>query len=455
MTGPPRRTHRAPGQGGVRDLVEATPPERDRYVDFLRAASILVVVLGHWLISVVVRTGDAISGTSALAAVRPLQLATWVLQVMPIFFFVGGFSNLLAIRHEAADHGRYRDYLRRRTVRLMRPTVVFTVVWIVAAAVLERTRLDASSVHFVAALAAQPLWFLAVYLIVVALAPLMAFVHDRWPVAPFVVLPAAVAGLDQLALRWDVTGPAMANYVFVFLFAQQLGFLYGDGWLARRSNRELLAASATAFVTLVLVTAVGPYPVSMVGVPGAALSNMSPPTVCILVLTVAQVGVLMSVRAPANRWLQRRRAWTATVVINARIMTLFLWHLTAIVIVGGVALALGLTFPEAGSPAWWAGRPVWVGFAAAVLVGLVVLFGGAERAPTRASTFRSHEPWAGGVGVLLIVRGLIGVAMTGFAGALDPAEESFLWMRLSPLVDLGLLVAGYLLVRGLPARPRP
>jgi hypothetical protein len=37
----------------ARDLVAGTPDTRDRYIDFLRAASILAVVIGHWFISVI------------------------------------------------------------------------------------------------------------------------------------------------------------------------------------------------------------------------------------------------------------------------------------------------------------------------------------------------------------------------------------------------------------------
>ncbi|MDH3203021.1 MAG: acyltransferase [Myxococcales bacterium] len=33
------------------ELAELTPESRNRYVDFLRAASILVVVTGHWLMA--------------------------------------------------------------------------------------------------------------------------------------------------------------------------------------------------------------------------------------------------------------------------------------------------------------------------------------------------------------------------------------------------------------------
>lgn len=240
----------------------------------------------------------------------------------------------------------------------------------------------------------------------------------------------------------------MANYVLVFLFAQQLGFLYGDGWLTGRSRRSLLVAAAAAFGVLVVLTAWGPYPTSMVGVPGESLSNMSPPTVCILVLTVAQVGLLMALRTPANRWLAHRRPWTFTVVVNARIMTLFLWHLTAIVLVAGAAVAVGAPLADAGSAAWWLGRPVWVALSALVLVVLVAAFGWAEAAPGAGGGGRATSAVVGVAGVLLAVRGLIGVAMTGFAPPLQASGDPFLGMTLSPVLDVALVVAGYLLVQG-------
>jgi hypothetical protein len=35
------------------ELDRLTPPSRDRYVDFLRALSIVVVVVGHWTIALI------------------------------------------------------------------------------------------------------------------------------------------------------------------------------------------------------------------------------------------------------------------------------------------------------------------------------------------------------------------------------------------------------------------
>ncbi|MCE9523589.1 MAG: acyltransferase [Alphaproteobacteria bacterium] len=35
----------------ARELAQMAPPERNRWVDFLRAVSILAVVCGHWLMA--------------------------------------------------------------------------------------------------------------------------------------------------------------------------------------------------------------------------------------------------------------------------------------------------------------------------------------------------------------------------------------------------------------------
>ncbi len=99
------------------------------------------------------------------------------------------------------------------------------------------------------------------------------------------------------------------------------------------------SSSALAFGALGVLAALttfGPYPRSMVGLPGDRISNMSPPTVCLAVLTMLQVAVVMLVRPAAQRWLQRDRVWTVTVAGNGMIMTIFLWHLTAALIAVGV-----------------------------------------------------------------------------------------------------------------------
>src|SRR5688500_5836380 len=108
---------------GIAEAVDATPSTRDRYIDLLRAFSILVVIVGHWLMAVIYLDADGIRGENALEVVPGLWLLTWVLQVMPLFFLVGGFSNLVAWRSMRSKGLSYGDFLRSRIVRLMRPTL--------------------------------------------------------------------------------------------------------------------------------------------------------------------------------------------------------------------------------------------------------------------------------------------------------------------------------------------
>ncbi|MGH7645744.1 MAG: hypothetical protein ACREMR_09175, partial [Gemmatimonadales bacterium] len=73
-------------------LAARTPTSRQRYLDFLRAFSLSVVVLGHWLLAVVTRTdaAGAVAGgwayggesglrTGSLLAIAPsTQWLTWL-----------------------------------------------------------------------------------------------------------------------------------------------------------------------------------------------------------------------------------------------------------------------------------------------------------------------------------------------------------------------------------------
>ena len=52
--------------GAVREMADATPADRNRAVDALRAASILVVVLGHWLMAAVTVEGGELTPTMKL-----------------------------------------------------------------------------------------------------------------------------------------------------------------------------------------------------------------------------------------------------------------------------------------------------------------------------------------------------------------------------------------------------
>src|SRR4029079_19218557 len=92
----------------------ATAPDRDRFIDAVRAASLLVVVLGHWLMAAVVVKDGHLTATNALTSIPALQLSTWLLQVMPLFFIAGGFSNITVWRSLRRRGGGYSQDLHGR-----------------------------------------------------------------------------------------------------------------------------------------------------------------------------------------------------------------------------------------------------------------------------------------------------------------------------------------------------
>jgi fucose 4-O-acetylase-like acetyltransferase len=447
----------------LRALADATPAGRDRYVDFLRVVSIATVVLGHWTIAAVSRTADGLAAGNVLSATPGLWLATWVFQVMPVFFLVGGFSNMVSWQALERRGGGYVEYLSGRMARLLRPVLAFAAVWLVLPLALGRLGLPGEQVELVGKVMGQPLWFLGVYLVVVALAPAMVRLHRRFRLWVPATLAAAAAAVDALRLAAGIQEVGYLNLLLVWVLVQQVGFFYADGTLERLSRRALAGLAAAGLAGLVVLTGTGLYPPSMVGLPGDE-SNMSPPTVCIVALTVWQLGLVMLARARVSAWLARRGPWTAVIAVGSMAMTLYLWHLTAMVALYGLVLAVDGPLPTPGTGAWWATRPPWLALLAVVLAPVALALSRFERPARRTrSTPRAPETPSGRLavilGVVLVTLGLLGFVASGFTPLLDPDGSPLLVLRVDPLQNLVHLVVGAALVgaarAGATDRPRP
>jgi hypothetical protein len=117
----------------------------------------------------------------------------------------------------------------------------------------------------------------------------------------------------------------------------------------------------------------------MVAVRGEAVSNMFPTTACIAALAVFQLGVVLVLRPAAERWLARRSVWRGVVAANGVAMTVFTWHMTALVVAIGAFTAVGGHLGSHATASWWATRPLWILLPGLVLAGLVALFARFER----------------------------------------------------------------------------
>ncbi|SBT43969.1 acyltransferase family protein [Micromonospora auratinigra] len=419
----------------LRQLAERTPAGRERYLDLLRALAITMVVLGHWGVTVIGhdRAGRP-TGHSALGDLPRAWPLTWVAQVMPVFFLVGGYANAASLTARRRRGGDATGWLVDRSARLIRPTTALVLVLAAGAGLATLRHADPTQVRTVVWFATIPLWFLVAYLVVVPLTPPMYALHRRFGLAVPVVLVALVA-LGDLGRLLGPAGLAGGNYLFGWLAVHQLGFAWYDARTPELPRRRRLPLSRRAGAllgagglgALVLLTVPGPYPVVLLTVPGERLDNAAPPSLALLAAATAQLGLILLLRGPAERWLRRSGPWQAVIAVNAVVLTVFLWHLTAAVLLVGLLDALGLLpTPGVGSAAWWAWRIPWLAALAVVLAALVAVFGPIEARTRRvaAGPGRPGSPGPGSAepagtarpGGSARAAAVTGLAVAGYAG---------------------------------------
>ena len=407
--------------------------ERDRFIDLLRVACITLVVLGHWATTTVVWEPDRVLSINALTEIPGTRLATWFLQVMPLVFFAGGFANSVARRRSSS----YLSYLVRRLGRLLLPTGVFLGAWLALGIAAEALDPGSAGKARAAEVAALPLWFLGIYLVVVALAPAMEALHRRVGLGAAAGLAAAVGVVDLVSIGCGVEGLGGANYAFQWLFAHQLGFAYADGTLQRWGRRGAAAMASVGLGGLALLTTVGGYPVSLVGVPGQERSNAQPPSLAMVALTLWLVGLALLLRPAGERWMARPRVRRLVGRAHGVLLTAFLWHVTAITLGAGVARAAGAPEPAIGSGLWWALRPAWLVWLLPFLAALVSAFGRFEAHPrARPIADRPVAATAAGFGVFAVAIGILGFGETGFFPFAPETGEHILMFTFNPLQDL-------------------
>ncbi len=424
----------------ARTVGDLAPPERNRYVDFLRGCSILVVVLGHWLMAApeVGAAGELKAG-HVLADLPWTQWLTWAFQVMPIFFVVGGYSNAASWRSTKDKGQTYGPWLHARLRRLVLPVLALLAVWTVVAFVAIAAGLDPDLVKIGSQTALVPVWFLAVYVLVAALAPVALTLWDRYGWGSVTAFCAAAVLVDVVSIGVDNDVIGFLNYLFIWGGVHQLGFAWRAGKLQQPT--KTLALAIVGLTGLIVLVASFDYPVSMVGVPGAEFNNTLPPRLPLLALGFFQAGTLLSLERPVRKMLERGPVWTATVLVNSLIMTLYLWHLTAMIAVLGVSLAfdgIGLGIP-AGSGTWWLTRPVWLILMAIVVTPFVAAFGRFERP---RGDMAAPAAWRSVVGVILVCAGLGSLAFFGVGD-----ESGVNWEYLA------LPFAAAVLARLTPRRP--
>ena len=407
----------------------ATPASRNRVVDFLRAAAITVVVLGHWTI-IAVDADGGILPHGVLDGATWTHPLTWIFQVMPIFFLVGGYSNALSWRSARRKDVGYGQWLRTRLRRLGIPLIPLLLAWLVIGVVAVAAGAPNATVQLASQMALIPTWFLAAYLMVIIVAPPCLLLWERFGWFSILGVLALAAVVDALSLVADQPLLGYPNYLLVWAAFHQVGYAWLDGRLSGAGRRLLLAV--IGLVGLLLLVLVGPYPVSMITSAADEISNSSPTRITMAFLGMLQAGLVLSLEKPLTALLVRPRLWFVTVLVNQRIMTWFLWHLTVMVGLAHLLLALDARalLPEPLSGVWWATRPLWA-LVLLALTGLVVLMMGRFETP-RADDRPAPPVWKPLLAAVTVIAGL---AVMANVGVVSESGVTW-WWPLLPVVGM-------------------
>lgn len=379
---------------------------RDSAVDLVKAFCLVVVVGLHTLMAGVTVDAEGLNVTNALAGNYAFAWATWAVQIMPLFFLLGGFASITQWRRMREKGATNADYIRQRVNRLARPAVLPIALVGATLATLALAGLPPEVLATVGFKIGQPLWFLAVYLGCSAFVPLMTQLHERAPKLTLFGLLGIALLIDTISVTFHLPVVSAFNFLFVWIFIQQLGFWYADGAFSKLPRWALLACGVAAYGTLVFLTLVVGYSKDM-------YENLNPPTVCILVLGIGQIFLV----AFAHPWLAKlaalRPVRIAADAINRNSMTIYLWHVPVVVIIALSMLGASIPAPEPLSGDWWQTRPLFLLLVAIALIPVVFVIARLEKQNLAFTSTRTPAVLAA-LKVILSVAGVATILIAGF-----------------------------------------
>ncbi|HZV25584.1 MAG TPA: acyltransferase [Acidothermaceae bacterium] len=426
---------------------------RNTYLDLIRVVAIAAVVVGHWIATGITYQHGQLDGIDVLGVSPWTSWLTLIFQVVPLFFLVGGYASALSWTRYRATGGSPFGWTQRRARRLLVPTAGYIAAMSVTVVACTAAGADRGDLEEAGWALSLHLWFLAPYLLLLLLTPALLALHRRYRIAVPAVMAATAVLIDVAVIKghWHFVG--WANYLLVWGTFHQLGFAWHDGFLAGRRGRALVLATAALFALVTLIWW-GPYPVSMVGVPGARIQNASPPSAALLAFGLAQIGIVLLASRSVSAWLaQPARGRLRGFIQRANTMTMpiYLWHMVPVVIITLIAYPnRWVAQPPIGSREWWLQRIPWVAALTVVLaavLAVVVLAAQLLQARRRRHQEPSQNETIGrpamlGLGVAITVATLGRLAVWGFApnGSLDT-------------VTVGCFAIGLLLVFAAGAYP--
>lgn len=391
--------------------------DRRDAIDVARVVALLIVVLGHLTLAVVDRHAGEVRGANLLA-LHPGWAWVAAASPMPLFFAAAGWANATTRAAAAAP--------RLRTLVGVAATVI--VVWSLGVLLATAVAGDPGVVADGARVATQPAWFLAAYVPFAAAGATLGRLATSRPIVVTVGGSLVVLGALDLA-RFALDAPEWIGWPGFYL-AWVVPWLLGAWWRERyaagfaEQRVGAFIAVTAGLVGVVLCNWFGYVPQLIDAIPNVR-SNTTPPTLYTAVAAVAQVGALFMVAPYLDRAGRRwRRLWDRAGEASVGV---YLWHLSALALCGGV-IALGVPVPERLTSAWWLSRPLWWVAVIAVAVGLVALTDAGRRQLRNRAAPRESSPVTRGIGVIATAAGAALVGLRGPRTALLALLCSFLFV---------------------------
>ncbi len=354
-----------------------TPASRNRAIDAYRAVAMCAVAVGHWLAADVRIVDGSLKGGNGLDSLPSMHILTWIFQVMPVFFLIGGYSNSASLDSHHRAGRPNSSWIRARLARLCAPSAWLAGTWLVIVA-LGQVLGFGETAGMAAGVAAIPLWFLANYVADTALSPITLKLYRKHGMK-FVGALIALFAVGEAARFPKIHYVPQMNIVLGWLLFQVLGFAWKDGHLAK--GRKLVGYGAAGYTTAAALVAFGPWPLAMVSVPGMKFANTWPPSLALMFYGLGLCCMAIAAAPAINRFLTRSaRMWKLVVVANTMTMTSYLWHFSALAIAAFGFSKVGMLPTAAiGTGAWWVQKLPLMGAAFLVLVVIIVLLSGKER----------------------------------------------------------------------------
>jgi hypothetical protein len=419
---------------------QAAMPERDLSVDFYRVSAIGLVVVGHWLAASATYQDGEFGMQNPLIEMPWTQWLTLPFQVIPAFFLMAGYASAVSwTRRQETGAQPPQSWLRYRLSRTLGPTGAYVAIVLAVVLVLLWVGVDSAKLAFGGWAVAYHLWFLVTFVLLVSATPVAMAADRRWGLAVPAALAIAVGVIDVAYIGGHVPYIGYVNYVLGWAAIYQLGIAWRSGRLP--GYRPILLALVAAVVLAALVTW-GPYPISMIGVPGEEVQNTGPPSLALVAFAAAQAGLLLAAAPVVNRALKATRVQRPLAVANSAVMGLYLWHMVPVVIVALVGYPTGLLpQPPMGSADWWLLRIVWVAaISVATVVLMALLWWQRSRVAAPLPTFTVPLPVSWGLATLLAG------ALVSAVAALKFTIDGFAPNGRFPLLATLLFAAGAVLV---------